>query len=120
MLEKIGEEEPLGMVEAYGMDSRGSSIRTGVLIDKRFHNKKLGHNAQIMFADYLFKQLSVRKVIVEFVEEHLINAYEKVGFKLEGRFLKEKKIGHQYVDELRMGCLTDDWKGIIKEVGIWD
>ena len=117
MVTKTSPEETIGMVEGYDLDLRAGTIKTGVLIEKEYQKKSLGHDAQALFTDYIFNQVGVRKVIVEFVDEYLVDAYQKVGFALEGKFLKEKKVGGSYLDEYRMGCFAENWTGYLKGGG---
>jgi len=111
---KPGEWFPCGMVVGYHVNLRSRTVKAGILIDKKLHRLGFGHNAQTLWIDYLFKRLGFRKVVVENIHEHFTKPYQDVGFTIEGRFIKEHIVGGEYVDEIRMYCFLEDWKGTVK------
>lgn len=104
----------IGMAIAYHVNYRNRSAKAGLLLDKEFQKKGHGHNAQFLWLNFLFNRLGFRKVIVENVDEYLTKPYLEAGFFIEGRHLKESLVNGEYVDEIRMACFNDEWKGASK------
>lgn len=100
----------IGMASAYHANYKSRVIKAGMLIDANCQRKKYGHNAQTMWLEYLFKKLGFRKIVVENIHEHFTDPYIKVGFKEEGRLVKEAFVNGEYLDEIRMSCFAEEFK----------
>jgi len=105
--------DTVGMVCGYGLNYRNRSIKSGIIIDKRFQNQKYGHAAHDIWFRYLFERLAFRKIIVENVDEVYTDPYYKVGFQLVGRLKAHCKVKGEYCDEILMECFDDDYKPIV-------
>lgn len=102
----------VGMVTGYHANFRSRTIKSGLLIDKRFQNSGYGYDAHVMWIDHLFNRRGIRKVVVEIVEPHLIGACTRMGFQEEGRYIKEAEIKGEYVDEIRLACFKEGFKTV--------
>lgn len=63
----------------------------GIILSKDFRGQGMGKEAMELFFDYLFRQINIRKVRLEVLEDNdiAINLYKKIGFKEEGRRVEE-------------------------------
>jgi RimJ/RimL family protein N-acetyltransferase len=121
MVDAVHEEEnvvmTIGMVTGYHVCHKNGYISAGIILDKDFQGHGLGHNAQTLWIDYLFKRMGFRKIIVENLKAHFTEPYLKVGFFVEGNYIrhsKDKDVLGGYNDEVRMACFAEDWKGEVK------
>ena len=48
--------------------------------------------------------------------QRAIHTYEKVGFKHEGVLRDAIKVGNQYVDDILMSMLEEEWKVIKSQI----
>lgn len=106
--------QTIGMVTGYHANFRSRTIKSGGLIDKNFRRSGYAYNAQLKWIEHLFNRRGLRKVIVEIVDEHLYDPFVSMGFKEEGRYKAEHEMDGRLVDEIRMGCLKEDFKIIYK------
>jgi RimJ/RimL family protein N-acetyltransferase len=107
----------IGMVTGYHVCHKNGYISAGIILNKEYQGQGLGHNAQTLWIDYLFKRMGFRKVIVENLKEHFTEPYLKTGFFVEGNYIKhskDKDVIGKYNDEVRMACFAEDWKGVVK------
>lgn len=105
----------VGMVTGYHANFRSRTIKSAGLIDKRYRRCGHAYNAQVKWIDHLFNRRGMRKVIVEIVDKNLIQPFNEMGFKEEGRYLDEAEINGEFVDEIRMGCFKESFRNILKE-----
>ena len=80
----------------------------GILIgEKKFWGKGLGEEATRLTVEYGFERLNLNRIGLAVFEEHkgAVRCYEKVGFKVEGRFREEMFREGKYKDRLWMGLL---------------
>lgn len=85
----------------------------GILIgEKDLWGKGVGLEATRLMVEYGFERLNLRRIVLGVFAEHeaAVRCYEKVGFKIEGRF--REKIFHEgeYKDSLWMGLLRSEYK----------
>lgn len=105
-------EQPIGKVEVTGMmqrDQRGSL--TIILGEKEFWGEGYGTEAMILFLNYCFRILNLRRIALEVYEynQRAIRAYEKVGFQKEGRVRRSVFKNGKYIDEYVMAVLQDEF-----------
>lgn len=84
----------------------------GILIgDKQFWGKGIGTEATQLMVEYAFGRLNLRRIVLGVHAEHksAVRAYEKVGFKIEGRFREDLFHENQYKDSLWMALLRSEY-----------
>jgi RimJ/RimL family protein N-acetyltransferase len=85
----------------------------GILIgDKKFWGQGAGEEATRLTVEYGFYKLNLRRIGLGVFAEHesAVRCYEKVGFKVEGRFREELFQGGEYKDRLWMGLLRSEYQ----------
>ena len=81
----------------------------GIILAKEFRGKGLGKEAMEMFFDYLFRQINIRKIKLEVLEDNdiAINLYKRIGFKEEGRKVEEYWQDGKYKNVVLMYLIFD-------------
>jgi len=90
---------------------RGATF--GIMIgEKKFWGQGLGEDATRLAAEYGFFRLNLRRIDLGVFAEHeaAVRCYEKIGFKVEGRFREELFQGGEYKDRLWMGLLRSEYQ----------
>lgn len=88
------------------------SATFGILIgDKKFWGKGIGVEATRLMVEYGFYRLNLHRIDLGVYAEHesAVHAYEKVGFKVEGRLREDVFQGGEYKDRLWMGLLRSEY-----------
>jgi [ribosomal protein S5]-alanine N-acetyltransferase len=88
------------------------SATFGILIgEKKFWNKGIGVEATRLMVEYGFYRLNLHRIDLGVYAEHesAVHAYEKVGFKVEGRLREDVFQGGEYKDRLWMGLLRSEY-----------
>lgn len=82
-----------------------------VIGNKSFWGKGYGTDALIVFARYLFTQWNLHRISLDTWDGNLraIKAYEKVGFKIEGRLREARYVLGSYHDAILMGLLKSEF-----------
>jgi [ribosomal protein S5]-alanine N-acetyltransferase len=86
----------------------------GILVgDKKSWGKGIGSEAMRLMVEYGFRRLNLHRIyLAVFVENEAgVRLYEKVGFKVEGRFRDDMFQDGQYKDRLWMGLLRTEYNG---------
>jgi RimJ/RimL family protein N-acetyltransferase len=84
----------------------------GILIgDKQFWGRGIGEEATRLMIEYGFFRLNLRRIELGVYAEHEVamRSYEKVGFRIEGRFRENMFHEGQYKDSLWMGLLRSEY-----------
>lgn len=92
------------------LPSRSASLFV-VIGDKSFWGKGYGTDALITFARFLFNQWNFHRLSLDTWDENIraIKAYEKVGFKIEGRQREARFVLGNYHDSILMGLLRAEF-----------
>jgi [ribosomal protein S5]-alanine N-acetyltransferase len=89
------------------------SATFGILIgDKKFWGKGIGVEATRLMVEYGFYRLNLHRIDLGVYAEHesAVHAYERVGFKVEGRLREDVFQGGEYKDRLWLGLLRSEYK----------
>jgi RimJ/RimL family protein N-acetyltransferase len=89
------------------------SLRLFIAIgEKSYWGKGYGRDAVHTLLDYAFRHRNAHKVWLEVLadNERAIRAYKSCGFVEEGRIRDNAWRDGEYVDELIMGILRDEWE----------
>ncbi|WP_407308826.1 GNAT family N-acetyltransferase [Desulfosporosinus sp. SB140] len=82
-----------------------------VIGNKPYWGQGYGTDATITFVRFLFTQWNFHRISLDTWDENLraIRAYEKVGFKIEGRQREARFVLGNYHDAVLMGLLRDEF-----------
>jgi len=84
----------------------------GILLgDKQFWGRGIGTEATRLMVEYGFFRLNLRRIELGVYAEHdaAVCSYEKVGFRVEGKFREDLFHEGQYKDCLWMGLLRSEY-----------
>ena len=82
-----------------------------VIGNKAYWGKGYGSDALITFVRFLFTQWNFHRISLDTWDENIraIKAYEKVGFKIEGRQREARFVLGNYHDSILMGLLREEF-----------
>ena len=84
----------------------------GILIgDKNEWGRGYAKEASLIVIDYCFKVLNLRKMTLGVVESNInaVKLYKKMGFSIEGVFIKHRFHNNQYWNTVRMALFNDKY-----------
>jgi RimJ/RimL family protein N-acetyltransferase len=113
-LMREGAWTPIGNCGYHNIDWRCRSAEVGIFIgEKQLWNQGYGTEAMRMLLRYGFDTLNLNRIMLEVYETNKRGqkAYEKAGFKLEGRKRQGMYKNGRYIDILLMSVLRDEWQG---------
>jgi RimJ/RimL family protein N-acetyltransferase len=103
----------IGNCGLHAIDHVDRSATLGITIgEKDCWGRGFGSQAVALTLSYGFDVLNLHRVELGVFETNArgIKAYEKVGFKHEGRKRKARFKNGRYLDELSMAVLRDEWQ----------
>ena len=103
----------IGQCALFRFDSVAQTCGLGIAIgDKAYWGRGYGREAVMLLLDYAFRLRNLRKVWLSTNSnnERAIRAYLACGFVDEGRLRQQVWSNGQYLDEVRMGVLRDEWE----------
>jgi diamine N-acetyltransferase len=101
----------IGSLAFNDINWRIRSAEMGILIgDKSYWNRGYGTESVLLLAHYGFHTLNLNRIFLHVFETNprAVRAYEKAGFKLEGRERQAEFQDGRYIDVLRMSKLRED------------
>jgi RimJ/RimL family protein N-acetyltransferase len=113
-IHREGEEEPLGVISLTNINKANASADLSVIVgDEKDRDKGLGTEAIRVILRYAFEDLGLRRVGLSVFEfnEPAIRAYEKLGFKREGRLREAIQRDGKFYDAILMRILASEWRG---------
>lgn len=95
--------QPIALSVGDFIKLKSSVLRYGMLIDEAYQNKSLALEATIHLLHHFFKDLSARKVVMEFLSSntHIARILKRGGFLEEARLIQEVYHQGQFMDEDR-------------------
>jgi RimJ/RimL family protein N-acetyltransferase len=103
----------IGMCGIWRFDSNSRRCDLGISIgDREYWGRGYGREAIALLLDYAFRLRNFRKVALDTSSsnERAIRCYRACGFVEEGRLRQHLWVGGQYVDEVHMGILRQEWE----------
>jgi RimJ/RimL family protein N-acetyltransferase len=81
--------------------------------EKKYWNKGFGTKAMQLLLKHGFETLNLHRLWLRVFESNqsAIRSYEKVGFKLEGKFREAQFIEGKFEDVIIMSMLLSEWQG---------
>ena len=108
-----GEEEPIGVISLMNISAANDSAELSVIVghpEDRHHG--YGAEAITIILRYGFEELGLHRVGLSVFEfnEIAISAYEKLGFREEGRLRQALKRDEVFYDAILMSVLESEWR----------
>jgi RimJ/RimL family protein N-acetyltransferase len=102
--------ELIGACDLRAVNDRSRWAELGIWVGKPYWGQGYGTDAVRTVCRFGFLEMNLQRVELHVHETNPrgIRAYEKVGFKEEGRLRRSHFIGGAYVDTLVMGLLHDE------------
>ena len=104
------EGELIGVCSLEDVNPAIRAAALGIWIGKRFWGKGYGTDATRSLCRFGFREMNLHRIglTVYATNARGVRAYEKVGFKEEGRRREAQFVGGRYVDVIEMGLLDDE------------
>jgi RimJ/RimL family protein N-acetyltransferase len=104
------EESLVGGCSLFDIDARNRSAVLGIWIGKPFWDRGYGTDAVRTLCRFGFREMNLRRVALSVYSSNPrgLRAYEKVGFKQEGRRRQAQFVSGAYADAIDMGLLPED------------
>lgn len=107
------DNQPLGIIRFFNLNSLNRSAELGILIDPGERNNGYASEALKLLITYLFKFRNLNKVYAETADFNSgsIRLLESVGFKLDGRLRNHHYFNDEFHDKLNYSLLRFelDW-----------
>jgi RimJ/RimL family protein N-acetyltransferase len=110
--------EPIGNISFNHLDFRNSHGVLGIMIgEKRLWDKGFGTDAIKTLLRFGFEELGLRKIelFLDPGNKRALACYKNCGFVEEGRARKHIFHRGEYIDDLRMGILREEWLRLVKK-----
>ncbi|HEY2041238.1 MAG TPA: GNAT family protein [Jatrophihabitans sp.] len=105
----------IGDCGLFHVNRLNSTAEVGIGIgDHNYWGKGYGREALALIVDYGFQIHNLRRIWLETLasNERAIRSYTAVGFVEEGRQREHNWVNGEYVDNVLMGLMRADWKGL--------
>lgn len=104
--------ELIGGCGLEGRNQRARAVELGIWIAKPFWGKGYGTDAVRTLCRFGFREMNLARIHLHVYETNprAVRAYEKVGFKHEGRLRADHFVGGRPVDVILMGLLADEFR----------
>jgi RimJ/RimL family protein N-acetyltransferase len=112
IVERAGDRH-IGGCGLHAVDQRNRHAAMGIVIGaKDCWGKGYGTEATRLLVGHCFATLNLERVWLEVYEYNprAVRAYEKVGFRVEGRLRRHTFRDGRYWDTLVMGLLREEWQ----------
>jgi diamine N-acetyltransferase len=103
----------IGSTSFFDIDWRNRKAEFGILIgDKNYWNRGFGTEITRLMLKHGFETLNLNRIYLKVytTNPRARRAYEKAGYTLEGTLRQADFREGQYVDDLIMSVLRDEWK----------
>ncbi|CAI6085914.1 GNAT family N-acetyltransferase [Cohnella sp. JJ-181] len=118
-LRTLADDELIGFVCIHGIEwnNRAGMLAIGIG-EERHRNRGYGTEAVRLILRYAFHELNLNRVGLDVIEYNAggIRAYEKAGFRHEGRVREAVCRDGRTYDRLMMGILRSEWEQIAEQL----
>ena len=108
-----GKSEPIGVISLMNIsDTHDSADLSIILGHPGDRDQGYGADAISVLLDYAFEELGLYRVGLSVFEfnQPAVSAYEKLGFRTEGRLRQTVKRDEDFYDAILMSVLKPEWK----------
>jgi len=106
------EGQHIGSTSLHNIDKFDQRAEFGIMIgDKKYWGQGCGSEVCKLMVDYGFKKMKLHRIHLTYIAYNIRGrkAYEKVGFKFEGRLRDHIFRDGYWHDEIHMGLLRSEW-----------
>ena len=106
-----GAAELIGSLSLFGIQPRDRSATLGIALGREFIGRGYGSDAMRVIVAYGFRELGLHRIqlgVAPF-NQGGIRAYEKAGFREEGRLRQSVLHDGRWYDEILMSVLEHEW-----------
>jgi RimJ/RimL family protein N-acetyltransferase len=114
---RLADSEPVGRTDVFEIDRHNGSAAFGITIgDPALWGQGLGTDAINVVVDFAFGQLRLERLWLgtDANNTRAQTAYAKAGFTVEGRLRHAYYQDGEFVDEIRMAMLRDEWAALTR------
>jgi RimJ/RimL family protein N-acetyltransferase len=112
-IHREGDEEPIGVISLTNISKANASADLSIIVgDEKDRDRGLGTEAIRIILRYAFEDSDLNRVALSVFEfnEPAIHAYEKLGFKREGRLRQAIRRDDGFHDAILMSILAHEWR----------
>ncbi len=105
-------EQFIGATGLHQLDARNRHVQFGIVLgEKSAWGKGYGTEATRLMVRYAFETLNLNRVWLHVYEynERAVRAYQKAGFRIEGRLRQDTFRDGRYWDSFAMAVLREEW-----------
>lgn len=109
---------PIGTIGIHRINWKDRRATTGTAIgEKEFQNRGYGSEAKMLFLNYAFNALNLRKICstVFGFNKRSVRYSEKCGYHVEGTLKSHVFKNGEYQDEIHMAVFREDWLPLWKK-----
>lgn len=109
---RLKDEELVGRVTYFDLNTRNRSAEIGFLIGPEFRRMGYAHQAVTLLLRHLFKDLGLNKAMAQTGEFNTasIALLKKLGFTRDGRLRQHHLLDNIYYDDLLFSILADEFR----------
>jgi RimJ/RimL family protein N-acetyltransferase len=110
----LASDELAGDALLWGVDSHNRIAHLGVALRPKFHGQGMGNDVVRVLCHYGFALRGLRRLQVDTLASNaaMIRAAVTNGFVQEGTLRRSAWIHGEFVDEVILGLLADEWRRI--------
>ena len=103
--------ERVGVCSLESAERRARTAELGIWIDEAHWSKGLGTDAVRTLCRFGFREMNLARIALHVYDFNLrgVRAYEKAGFREEGRLRRDQFVDGRQVDVIVMGLLADEF-----------
>ena len=106
-----GDDAFVGTMRAGRIDRYAGTADIGILIGARDRwGRGYGLDAYYTLSRFCFDDLGLRKLTGGCMASNpaMARVFERLGYRLEGRFRQQDRLGDEYIDHLHYGCFASE------------
>lgn len=109
---RVTDNQLVGLVRYFDLNSRNRSAEIGFLIGPEFHGQGYSHEAVGMLLKYLFRELRLNKVYAQTAEfnNRSFKLLARLGFKVDGRLRQHHELTGVLYDDLILSILAEEFQ----------
>src|SRR4051794_4014022 len=110
---ELGTQELAGAALLWGIDPHNRSAHLGITMRPAFRGRHLGTDVVRLLCHYGFTVRGLRRLQVETLADNaaMIRAATRAGFVVEGTLRRSAWILGEFLDEVVLGLLAEEWSG---------
>lgn len=104
----------VGTVKAGHVNWYAGTADIGIMIGRKdVWGRGIASEALGLLAAHLFETAGLRRLTAGVMANNpaMIRVFEKLGFRREGVFREQDRLGNEYIDHIHLGCLKAEFAG---------